>query len=167
MSITWKLAFSYAARHPMRMVLTSLAMVTSACIVVWVVSGYDALASQFGRQASGYLGRYDFFVVPEDPNAPSIDTALVAELRADQAVAEVAPVAQLDARLMNPNAGPGGFGAPGIRRAGSPGRRAQPSRQSRRRFFRPSPRLVGTDATTPPHALVEGRWIDPEHPDRR
>ncbi|MBN2216362.1 MAG: ABC transporter permease [Pirellulales bacterium] len=107
MSITWKLALSYAVRHPARMLLTSLAMVASACIVVWVVSGYDALASQFGQQASEYLGRYDFFVVPEDPNDPSISADLVAALAADPAVAEVAPVAQLDARLMNQNAGPG------------------------------------------------------------
>ncbi|HLA85033.1 MAG TPA: hypothetical protein VJL29_09580, partial [Thermoguttaceae bacterium] len=113
MSITWKLALSYAAHHPMRMLLTSLAMIASACIVVWVVSGYDALSSQFGEQASEYLGRYDFFVVPEDPKNPTIDPALIVSLQRDSTVAEVAPVAQVETRLVNPNAAPGGFGGPG------------------------------------------------------
>ncbi len=27
--------------------------------------------------------------------------------------------------------------------------------------------LVGTDAKEPPHALIEGTWIDPQHPDER
>ncbi len=73
------------------MLLTSLAMVASACIVVWVVSGYDALSSQFGEQATEYLGRYDFFVVPEDPKDATLDPDLAASLRQDPAVVEVAP----------------------------------------------------------------------------
>ncbi len=131
MSVASKLAFSYALRHPARMLLTSLAMIASACIVVWVVSGYDALRSQFGEQAAEYLGRYDFFIVPEDPKDPSVDAALVAALRKDAAVAEAEPVAQVQiARLMNPNAGPDdvpggpggrGPGGPGGRRRGGPG----------------------------------------------
>lgn len=122
MSISWKLALSYAVRHPARMLLTSLAMVASACIVVWVVSGYDAVVSQFGEQASGYLGRYDFFIVPEDPKDASVDAGLVDALRQDPAVAEVTPVVQVQIkRLMNPNApegmdgGPGGQGGLGVR----------------------------------------------------
>jgi len=73
--------------------LTLLAIIASACVVVWVVSGYDALVSQFGGQAAEYLGRYDFFVVPEDPKDASIDVTLVESLRQDPAVAEVTPVA--------------------------------------------------------------------------
>jgi hypothetical protein len=129
MSVAWKLALSYAVRHPARMLLTSLAMIASACIVVWVVSSYDAMAMQFGKQASTYLGRYDFFIVPEDPNNPSVDEKLVESLRKDPAVAEATPVIQVRIlRLVNPNAGPedmgGGPGGPGGRGQG-PGVKGQ------------------------------------------
>lgn len=107
MKVAWKLAIAYAMRHPARMVLSSLAMVASACIVVWVVSGYDALSSQFGDQAQEYLGRYDLFVVPEDPSDPFVDVGLVASLRKDPRVAEVAPVAQIPVQLLNPKAARG------------------------------------------------------------
>ena len=113
MKIAFKLALAYAVRHPMRMFLTSLAMVASACIVVWVVSGYDALASQFGEQAAEYLGRYDFFIVPEDPSDASLDPGLVESLQKDPAVAEVAPAIQLAVKIINPNGPPPGMGGPG------------------------------------------------------
>jgi putative ABC transport system permease protein len=210
MSVTWKLALSYAVRHPTRMLLTSLAMVASACTVVWVVSSYDALASQFGKQATNYLGRYDFFIVPEDPNDPTVDEKLVDALRKDPAVAEATPVAQVQIlRLVNPNAGPEDIGGgPGIggrqSMSGGPGRKAGPGgptpkspnlqtskspnpKQSQRpgpggpRGFGPMspPTLVGTDAQQPPYVaqaaaeseeetpVFEGKWIDPEHPERR
>lgn len=191
MKIAVKLAAAYALHHPARMFLTSLAMIASACIVVWVVSGYDALRSQFGQQAAEYLGRYDFFVVPEDPKDASLNADLVEALRQDPAVAEVEAVAQVPiARLMNPNAGPGmgggqGMGAgpgmgsgPGDASPRNEAKRSAPSNQPgqsgqrggmRGRFFPPrgSPTLVGTDAKNPPHTLVEGQWVDPQHPDRR
>ena len=195
MSVAWKLAISYALRRPVRMLLTSLAMIASACIVVWVVSGYDALVAQFGDQAAEYLGRYDFFVVPEDPQDATVDSSLVKALRADPAVAEATPVIQLSVRLVNPNRGPGGFGGgpPGGLggRAGSqpgpvaseqadppsgprggqgpsaPGgeRRGGTGRPGGMRFGAP-PMLVGTDAEKSPHELVEGTWIDVEHPEK-
>lgn len=212
MSVTWKLAASYAWHHPARMLLTSLAMVASACIVVWVVSSYDALSSQFGEQATEYLGRYDFFIVPEDPKDAAIDHSLVALLRKDPAVAEATPVAQVPlGRLINPNGGPpregmsggpgrnaseprergessgmGGRGTPSGRGArsgrgeqaqGSPGQdsarnrsRSGPGGGSRGRgspAFGRLPTLVGTDAEKPPHRMLEGAWIDPQHPEKR
>lgn len=190
MSVAWKLALSYAVRHPTRMLLTSVAMVASACIVVWVVSGYDALRSQFGEQATGYLGRYDFFVVPEDPKAPFIDTNLVESLRKDPAVAEVMAVAQVQIqRLMNPNAGPGDQGpggrgpqpaTPNLQTSKSPNpktpnSRPQPGGAAARAPGRPglpfgpmgAPTLVGTDAADPPYAIVEGRWIASQSPESR
>lgn len=227
MSVVWKLTLAYAVRHPLRLLLTSLAMVASACMVVWVVSGYDALASQFAGQAAEYLGRYDLFVVPEDPADASLDTSLVEHMQQDPAVAEVTPVIQVDVRLLNPNiesdgfGGPSGLGGPSGRdglagftkeprgpgggerpsgddgparpqAADSAGRKIKPgawsgpgrgpgsgagsgpgaggrggARGSGFRGFGGSPRLVGTDASEPPHALVEGVWIDPTHPELR
>lgn len=197
MKAAWKLALSYALRRPMRMLLTSTAIIASSCIVVWVVSGYDALSSQFGEQASEYLGRYDFFVVPEDPADARLDTALVAALREDPDVEEVEPVMQVRIqRLMNPDrapsmagppsggrGGPGGPPSSGNRRPGgedpassprtasrgsaTPTQEPKPSKPPLRFSRPPAPTLVGTDAETPPYEMVEGRWIDPQHADER
>jgi putative ABC transport system permease protein len=174
------LALSYALERPLRMLLTSLAMIASACMVVWVVSGYDALMSQFGGQASQYLGRYDFFVVPEDPQDASIASELVDLLRQNSDVAEVTPVTQVPIQFMNPNAGPGGpGGGPGGMNGGRrgnmgndrPGSASGPGGRGmgmgRPGMTGQSPTLVGTDAAEPPHALVGGTWIDLEHPNER
>lgn len=106
MKVAWKLAWSYAIGHPTRMMLTSLAMIASACVVVWVVSSYDAMVSQFDDQAEEYLGRYDCFVVPEDPDNAVISAELIASLRQSPEVAEVAPVSQTKIRIVNHNAMP-------------------------------------------------------------
>ncbi|HEX4144030.1 MAG TPA: FtsX-like permease family protein [Pirellulales bacterium] len=67
--------------------------------------------------------------------------------------------------------------ASGTGRAGGRGARSDPSTedganpappdpaQMMARFAR-QPALVGTDATEPPHKLLEGRWIDSAHPER-
>lgn len=195
MRLSWKLALAYAGHHPLRMVLTLLAMIASACIVVWVVSGYDALAAKFGSQAAEYLGRFDLFVVPDQGKDRLVAAELIEALRQDAAVAEVEPVMQLPARVAKPDvalevsssgdlgdgerspgrgpgggaragagpggggrsgAGPGGGGRPGAGPRGGPGR-----------MMVMPPSLVGTHAEQPPYALLEGRWIDLQHPDRR
>lgn len=193
MSVTWKLALSYALRHPTRIALTSLAMIASACIVVWVVSGYDALVSQFDEQAAEYLGKYDFFIVPEDPEHAHLDTELVAALQKDPAVAEVTPVMQVPIqKFITTNAdedtsGPRRRGdRPGPGQAGhgkrprqtghsnqpreqrSPTERTgevgRPGGTGRLRFGPPKPpMLVGTDSSRPPQAIVLGTWIDPKN----
>jgi len=184
MKLAWKLALAYFTHHPARMALTSLAVAASAAIVVWVVSGYDALSGQFGHQATQYLGRYDFFIVPEDAENPFIAPSLVAALQNDPAAADVAPVVQTPIqRLINPEGRPEQSNSPlpqagegqGVR-ARSSAKRPDPntlpkgegtSANPRPRRPGPAPTLVGTDAAAPPHALVEGRWIDPTQPDRR
>jgi putative ABC transport system permease protein len=110
MRIVVKLVLAYVARHPARMALTALAIVAAACVVVWVVSSYDAMVSQFGGQASEYLGRYDMFVVPDSPKTPTIAPELVAALRCEPSFAEVEPVSQTRVQVLNRNAkgGPGG-----------------------------------------------------------
>ncbi|MDY0169781.1 MAG: ABC transporter permease [Thermoguttaceae bacterium] len=127
MSVTWKLALTYAWRHPARMILTSLAMVASAGIVVWVVSGYDALLSQFGDQATEYLGRYDLFLVPDSPDDSFIPAELIAAIGTDPAVAEMEPVLQAAVTVLPvrtdemAGGGPPGFGGPGMIGPGGPG----------------------------------------------
>ena len=94
MNVSGKLALAYAWRHPARMFLTSLATIASACVVVWVVSGYDALVGQFGSQASEYLGRYDLFLVPDAAEDSSLPAELVDAMRQDAAIAEWEPALQ-------------------------------------------------------------------------
>jgi len=118
MRITWKLALAYAWRHPTRMLLTSLAMVAAACVVVWVVSGYDALVSQFPEQASEYLGRYDLFLVPDASEERFIPDTLIEAIRKDPAIAELEPALQWTVRVQTDKPSAMGFGGPGM---GGPG----------------------------------------------
>lgn len=134
-----------------RMVLTILATVASACIVVWVVSGYDSLIEKFDEFADVYLGRYGFMVVPytagqegrgtgalNNPalnnrsNEPAVrfDAALADELRKDPAVAAIDPILQVPARMSKAGAGAGvatgagaATGAGGSSEEGGRGRR--------------------------------------------
>ncbi len=165
MRVAWKLTLAYARHHPARMLLTSLAMVASACVVVWVVSGYDALTSQFGNRASEYLGRFDLFVVPDAPDQSFIPADLVAALREDPAVAECESVLQWTVRVQpdkplepalakSPGGGP--RGGPGRSlRGGPPG------------MMLGGPKLVGTHSATSPYELLEGDWLDHSDPARR
>ncbi len=110
MNIIWKLTFGTGSGiiRP-RMILTSLAIVAAACVVIWVVSGYDALVGQFGGFASDYLGRYDLIVLPEVKGVsavPQLSPELVEALGRDTEVAEINPVMQTRARITNPNLPP-------------------------------------------------------------
>lgn len=200
MKVTWKLALAYAWHHPLRMLLTSLAMIASACIVVWVVSGYDAMVSQFGNQVSEYLGRYDLFLVPDAVEESFLSPELIETIRKDPAIAECEPVLQSTVRVQadkpmeigmggpSGRSGPGmagpGRGGPGGRSRRGPGvsgppdarasgtarspagGRQTPSGPPRGMFFG-GPKLVGTDAVTPPYDILEGRWIDHTDPKLR
>lgn len=59
-----RLVRAHAFQHPGRVLLTTLSTVAAACVVVWVVSGYDALVEKFDDFAEDYLGRYELIVVP-------------------------------------------------------------------------------------------------------
>jgi len=84
MHLVAKLAWAHAVRYRARMLLTALAMVAAACVVIWVVAGYEALAAQFDEFADEYLGRYHAFVVPAQSRTPYLSPELIAELRGPQ-----------------------------------------------------------------------------------
>lgn len=187
MKIAWKLAFAYAVHHPARMILTSVAMIASACVVVWVVSGYDALASKFGDTAQEYLGRYDLFVVPDSTDEAFLSPDFIAQLKEDSDIAQFEPVMQTVIRVQpdsmrglgmgiggrgrpgmgGPGTGPGKASPPGQpegkqgpppgRQGGTNAGKSTPPRP--RMMFGMSPNLVGTSAKEPPYKLAEGRWI--------
>ncbi len=120
LSLVAQLTFRHLRHRTKRMMLTILATVASACVVVWVVSGYDSLIQKFDEFADVYLGRYGFVVVPYTVgqegrgtgalNNPAMnnrtndtpvrfDAKLVEELRADPALAAIDSILQVPARM--------------------------------------------------------------------
>lgn len=138
MRIVFRLALAYAWQHPGRVCLAALSVVAAACMVVWVVSGYDALASQFDDMAAKYMGRYHVVVVPDSSRDPVIPADLLAALKQDLSVTEadsavqaritvaaIGPDGQPRPSAMGPlpgatpgEAGPPGRGGPGMRGRG-------------------------------------------------
>ena len=148
-----RLVFAEARRHPARIMLSALATIASACVVVWVGSGYDSLVAQFDEFSDEYLGAYQWIVVPREPAAvPGLRRAALA-LRADVVdslvqdpqLAIVEPVWQSRVQIRVPPAA--GAEAPRLKSDDMP-------------------LLVGTDAAQPPYPLVDGSWIGPQRADR-
>jgi putative ABC transport system permease protein len=171
MNLAWKLALAYARCHPTRMILTSVATIAASCVVVWVVSGYDALAGKFGDTATEYLGRYDLFVVPDSIQEAYLPADLIAAMRGDAAIEEFEPALQTVVRVQSDAAsgsGPGGSktsgrgrSGPGSGRLGARGPGGERTGMMRPGMMGPGgmPNLVGTTAEKPLYELAEGRWI--------
>jgi len=176
MRLLAKLVLADVRRHPARMILTCAAMIAAACMVIWVVSGYDALMSQFGAFASKSFGRYELIVQTDLQGAPNpllgqrapaaaISAEAVEELRKDPAVAAADAIlqARISVRRIDPATGmPVALPAAATRPAGgaSPGG-APPVRPPGMMM---GPTLVGTNAAQPPYPMVQGEWFDPSHP---
>lgn len=140
----------------MRLTLTSLATAAAAAMVVWVVSGYDAMLGTFDKYSDLALGRYPLSVAPiqhfsqQAPGAiPShaekhVPVELLAGLKADAAVAAADAMWALREKV-TPVVPEGGEVIPWKRM--------------------PDARLLATDAPAPPFNLAKGRWIDPARPD--
>lgn len=173
MNTTGKLIAADLRRHPARVILTSVAMIAAACMVIWVVSGYDALLGQFAGFASKSFGRYELIVQPEIAAGTSsqampgmsrgIEPGVVDELRKDPAVAQAEPVLQgrVSARRIDPETG-----LPVVLRVpeATPNRPGVPGASPIRPPGMGGPMLVGTDAKEPPYAMVQGNWLAPNQP---
>lgn len=138
MSETWKLTRSYLLQHPARLVLTCIAMAAAACMVIWVVSGYDSLMKQFEDFSDEAPGRYALTVYPVPQSTPgrmpgeedAVPQDIVQALAADPAVAAAdamwaqrAMVRKYDPKTFNrpaPQRAPGTPGTPGAPGAGRP-----------------------------------------------
>jgi len=116
LKIVGKLVLSHVRHRPARMLLTLVSTIAAACVVVWVVSGYDSLVAKFDEFADNYLGRYEFVVQANaggtESNGPfgapavRLSPELIQELKADPAVAVVDPVLQTRARITKVGAEP-------------------------------------------------------------
>ncbi|WP_084427558.1 FtsX-like permease family protein [Roseimaritima ulvae] len=142
--------------HPGRVAITTLGVIASTCALVWVVSGYDALVSQFDENANKYLGRYDAIVMSSGgpPGTPpaTIGSPLIEALRRDVGVREVNPIN--GSRVTATRGGD----ADGTQPASSlglligerpPVNGAPPI----------GPTLVATPASDPPYEVVDGKWL--------
>ncbi|HTU24556.1 MAG TPA: ABC transporter permease, partial [Pirellulales bacterium] len=113
--IVGRLVVAHARAHPGRVLFTAFSTITAAAIVVWVVSGYDALVDKFDDFAEGYLGRYQLVLVPDargpqfgGMGAPggsgrALPAELIEKLATDPDVLGVDPVFQTRARIVNPD----------------------------------------------------------------
>ncbi|EGF26445.1 ABC transporter permease [Rhodopirellula baltica] len=141
--------------NPGRACITTLGIIASTCAVVWVVSGYDALVSQFDENSEKYLGRYDLLIIPKPgppgSEPPPIQSSLVDDLKGDAGVLEVNPIGQSRVTVVPiesqeedekssldfvVGARPPVNGAPPL-----------------------DPTLVSTPAIEPPYELLQGRWL--------
>lgn len=153
-----RLVFSQLRMHPGRAIVTTLGIVASTCAVVWVVSGYDALVSQFDENAGKYLGRYDALIMPiggpPGTPTPTIDDSLIAILSQDAGVLEVNPVsnARVSATKVRRDKGEDeSESSLGLLVGDRPPVNGAPP---------VGPTLVSTPALEAPYELVEGRWLD-------
>lgn len=181
------LVVSHARQRWSRLLLTVLAIVAAATVVVWVVSGYDSLVQKFDEFADQYLSRYSVVMIPTNENdtpgalnfmneGPVLPVSVIEALRQDPAVATVDAVFQTRARIENPDHPPaegdrggagrfgGGFGAPGGENGGPAGANGRTGRRpgSRRGPMRPS--AEGEQATEAESKPATGEATEKQPP---
>ena len=183
--VVGKLVMAQARHRPGRVLLTSLSTIAAACVVVWVVSGYDSLVAQFGSMGDEYVGRYELLLIPTRGDTPmpfggrgmpQVPRALLEAIRKDPAISMVEPVFETMARVSKlgarPPRRPAGFvdieepSAPNNSNTLATGPIIMGGLSQQRTQSR-TPWLVGTDSVEPVHTLLEGQWFDRKHPERQ
>ncbi|MEW4561464.1 FtsX-like permease family protein [Bremerella sp. JC770] len=137
MKLTWKLFAAHARQQKVRFVLTALAMIAAIGVVLWVVSAYEAIASQFDEQTDDFVGNYTTFVVPKD-SSDEIPAEIITAVANHPDVEFANPVTQFKMMFRRAEPLPDAEGPP-------------------RRFW---PSVVGTQATDSRYPLMDGRWLD-------
>ncbi|PQO38474.1 ABC transporter permease [Blastopirellula marina] len=160
------LAWSFLWESPLRVALTILATAAATCLVIWVASGYDALAKTFDDYANLSMGRYELAIAPiETKEEQFIPANVLADLTADPKVLNADPIWAVRVEIVPPKSdaasseaheirpgegGPRGFGGgPG---SGPPG-------------MLPGSLLMITDSPEPPFEMVRGKWLPREATD--
>lgn len=176
---SFRVVTAHIRYRPVRILLAMLSTIAAACVVVWVVSGYDSLIARFDEFSEHYLGRYELIVVPRSDGVPGetfggrnlrLHEETLDRLRQDPSVAFVEPVLQSRGRIAKlrgdgdepepPEPPPTPPTAP----ATSAGRTdSSDSLVVRQPPMMPT--MVGMTATEPPYRMLEGTWIDPRATD--
>ncbi len=106
------LTLAHFRQHPGRLFLTLFSTIAAACVVVWVVSGYDSLVEKFDGFAENYIGRYELLVVAANPRGESgfgnarpepLSKDMLDDLRSDPAIASLDAVFTTRSTVRNPN----------------------------------------------------------------
>ncbi len=184
MSILFRLLIANVRLRPGRTILTAMAVLASSCVVVWVVSGYDALLAQsVDERAAEALGRFDvvFAAGGGFPGAPGAVAKKKGGRRggAGSPGAPSAPPGFSEDLLTALKADPRVREANRITTAPSmAGKAEQTAEEASERTLirgdRPpvhgappiSPTLNGTDALEAPYEMVSGRWLSPDSTER-
>lgn len=154
--------------QPGRLVITCISTIIAACIVVWVVSGYDGLMAEFDGLAEKYMGRYQVYLIPEgegyfpspiEPHRIRVSSELVDALRSDPAVARIdtafqVPVVITTTKPASQQANDSNGSWNNIFRSRLEGG-AQWQREASKK-----PVLVGTAVSEPPTRVIRGEWIN-------
>ena len=160
-----KLVMADVRRRPGRLLLTILSTIAAACVVVWVVSGYDSLVQKFQGIVREVFGQIRTGCPACGPRGFSLAAAV-------QGVGRLAPARpgrrRGGSRVSNPREDQGqGASRTSRTPAGRETAALAGNAPAVRRFPRDAPTLVGTDAAEPPYPLVQGKWIDSAQPQRR
>ncbi|WP_246146335.1 FtsX-like permease family protein [Rubripirellula lacrimiformis] len=157
-SLIFKIVTSQMRLHPGRVMVTILGVVASTCAVVWVVSGYDALVSQFDQNAHKYLGRYDALIVTKSGsgNAATLDPRMVELIQQDAGVMEANPISQSRitlSRVKSASDPDQDETSIGLLVGDRPPVNGAPPLD---------PTLISTPAIDPPYEMVDGQWLASE-----
>lgn len=159
-----QLALASLREHPRRLLLTSLATIAAATLVVWVVSGYDALLKSHDEYAQLSLGTYPLAIAPIDTSdPPPVPVQVASELEQDPAVAAVDRMWLLRTKLTP--AAVQQKQAPSSLPAGT---KRRPQIQSRYgggpAATIPDIVLLATDSANAPFPMKSGEWLSREEP---
>lgn len=166
--VIW-LAIAFLREHPVRATLTSLASIASTCVVVWVVSGYDALLLTFDEYAHKALGHYALCVAPINAADEAVPVQAIEVLRASPAVSSVTTMwAQpIEVKAINPLSGEDRPQSSSLYKTNAlhdldgPHPHVIDGRGDSTSLFNPNIlMLLGIDAVEPPFEVKQGRWLN-------
>lgn len=154
MKLAWNLFIAQVWRSRVRFILTIVAIIAAVSVVLWIVSAYESIASQFDDQTAEFIGNYSAFIIASNADE-SFSDVLIGDLLDSPAIEVVNPVAQFRMRFRRVEEAHAGTGT--SETASSP-------RRGERGLGRMGPSVVGTNSHEPRYELIDGRWLDPDIP---
>lgn len=144
------LAKSFLFQRPRRLLITVAAAIASTCIVLWVVSGYEAVLKSHDVFAEVGMGRYDLSV---DAISRAMDRhvmpQIIEDLKADSNVIDVDPMWAQKIVVQTKEM---------VKVAPPPTSGSDPNEMSALAVLKEC-LMLATDAQEPPFKLLEGQWM--------
>ncbi|MFT3881141.1 MAG: ABC transporter permease [Gemmatales bacterium] len=157
MKKVFKLAWANLREHPIRVLLTTLATTAAVCLVIWIASGYEALAKTFDEYANLSLGKYTLSIAPiSTTNSSPIPDEVLAALRKDPVVLAADPMMIAKLRVTKVHSPSTNYSISDNNPSSELPANAGPN------FHGPDYDIVFTDSSEPPFNMVEGSWLGTE-----